>query len=244
MRFASFKDTRIEATPGAHGYCPGCGAEMIPRCGTKKVWHWAHRGQRHCDHWWENETEWHREWKNRFPTEWQEVPARDEHGELHIADIKTPNGLVVEFQYSFIKSEEAQVRTKFHAPMFWVVSGLRRPTDRSQFKEAIRYGRRHQTNDGVIDEPWVGDARLLKEWSGLGVMVAFDLGGDSVWLMRRIRRQNVLGFEYPKTKLVEHIREGTAFPDILYGQPQLRRRRRRLPQQPQRRVGWTVKQRL
>ncbi|QBY00516.1 hypothetical protein E2K80_07005 [Rhodophyticola sp. CCM32] len=70
MRFALLNDQRVEATPGAKGVCPGCNAEMLARCGTKKVWHWAHRGRRHCDHWWENETEWHRDWKNRFVTDW------------------------------------------------------------------------------------------------------------------------------------------------------------------------------
>ena len=54
---------------------------MLARCGTKKVWHWAHKGRRHCDHWWENETEWHRDWKNLFLSDWQDVPARDEAGE-------------------------------------------------------------------------------------------------------------------------------------------------------------------
>lgn len=89
MRFALLNGQRVEATPGALGNCPGCNAAMLARCGTKKAWHWAHKGRRHCDHWWENETEWHRDWKNRFLTDWQEVLARDETGELHIADIKT-----------------------------------------------------------------------------------------------------------------------------------------------------------
>lgn len=92
MRFALLNGQRVEATPGALGVCPGCNADVVARCGTKKVWHWAHKGRRHCDHWWENETEWHRDWKNRFVIDWQEVPARDETGELHIADIKTSYG--------------------------------------------------------------------------------------------------------------------------------------------------------
>ena len=81
---------------------------MLARCGSKKVWHWAHKGRRHYDHWWENETEWHRNWKNIFPTDWQEVPARDGTGELHIADIKTPHSLVLEFQHSAIKLDEVK----------------------------------------------------------------------------------------------------------------------------------------
>ena len=66
MRFALQDDNRIEAMPKANGCCPSCGAELVAKCGTKKIWHWAHKGRRHCDHWWENETHWHRDWKNCF----------------------------------------------------------------------------------------------------------------------------------------------------------------------------------
>jgi hypothetical protein len=133
MRFAlSNEEERIEATPGALGVCPGCNAEMLARCGTKKVWHWAHKGQRHCDPWWENETEWHRGWKNRFPTNWQEVPARDETGELHIADIKTPHGLVIEFQPG-----EVAKRTNFYDQVIWIVDANRRATDLTQYERML-----------------------------------------------------------------------------------------------------------
>ena len=53
------------------------------------MWHWAHRGSRFCDPWWENETEWHRSWKGQFPVNWQEVVHQAETGEKHIADVKT-----------------------------------------------------------------------------------------------------------------------------------------------------------
>lgn len=129
MRFALFDSQRIEATPNVTGTCPGCGAELVARCGTKKIWHWAHKGRRHCDHWWENETQWHRDWKNQFDPSWQEVSARDVTGELHIADIKTPYGLTVEFQHSAIKPEEVIKRTQFYGHVVWVVDATRRPTD-------------------------------------------------------------------------------------------------------------------
>lgn len=230
MRFAVHEGQRIDATPGTKGQCPGCGAELIARCGTRKVWHWAHKGQRHCDNWWENETHWHRDWKNHFPTVWQEVAARDDRGELHIADIKTPKGLVVEFQHSYLKPEEARIRTEFHQPMFWIVNGLRRQTDLKQFRAAIRDGVKHPTKDGIVHQVWVFDSRLLKEWVHVGVIVAFDFGEEFVWLLRRIKDDWVYGFEYPKTKLVEHIKESTPLPDVLFDRPlrrTIRYRRRR-----------------
>jgi hypothetical protein len=219
MKFALFEEERIEATPGAKGDCPGCGAEMVARCGTQRVWHWAHRGRRHCDHWWENETQWHRDWKNHFPVDWQEITARDEHGELHIADIKTDKGLVVEFQHSFLNREEAQKRTQFHNPMFWVVDATRRATDMPNFIEALKYARHHPTPDGIVYEVNLLAVRLLKEWVTVGVIVAFDFRTDDVWVLRRVRGNWVFGFFYPKSKLVGHISEGTVPPDIIFGNP-------------------------
>ena len=83
---------RITATPNAKGICICCGAEMIAKCGSIKVHHWSHKSRKHCDSWWENETQWHRDWKNQFPKEWQEVVHIADDGEKHIADIKTPEG--------------------------------------------------------------------------------------------------------------------------------------------------------
>ena len=219
MRFALDDDKRVEASPGAKGRCPGCGDDLISRCGTKMVWHWAHKGQRHCDHWWENETQWHRDWKNQFPTDWQEIAARDEHGELHISDVKTSKGLVVEFQHSYIKPVEARTRTRFHNPMFWVVDGTRRKTDRKQFATAQADGVKHPTKDGLVEQLWVYDSRLLKEWVHVGVIVAFDFGEDTVWLLRRVKGDWAYGFAYPKRSLVENIIKGTPIPDVLFGKP-------------------------
>ena len=91
MKYAVSNDQRIEATPKAVGKCPCCGADLIARCGDLKVWHWAHKGRRVCDHWWESETEWHRAWKDTFPKEWQEVtgPASDNTAELSLLEYET-----------------------------------------------------------------------------------------------------------------------------------------------------------
>ena len=69
---------------------------MVARCGEVRVRHWAHKGRRLCDPWWENETEWHRAWKDQFPADWQEVVCYAEDGERHIADVKTHAGWVIE----------------------------------------------------------------------------------------------------------------------------------------------------
>lgn len=219
MRFALSNDHRIEATPGAQGVCPGCKAEMSARCGTKKVWHWAHKGRRHCDHWWENETKWHRDWKNRFPTEWQEVPARDETGELHIADIKTPNNRVIEFQHSAIKPEEVEKRTKFYGDVIWVIDATRRSTDLTQYERMLSENRPKRF-DGV-DIYTVGsyETRLLTEWGSLGKFVGFDFGGENLCLLTAAQGHNRYLFDFSKAEFAKIIIDGGPLPVVLFGKP-------------------------
>lgn len=215
MRFALSEGIRVEATPGAVGHCPGCGAPLMAKCGSKKVWHWAHKGQRHCDDWWEPETDWHRSWKNYFPVDWQEVPYRDMAGELHIADVKVPNGLVVEVQHSAIESAEVKKRTQFHAPMIWVVDGLRRKTDKIQFERALRSEFWRRPEKRILSRLSPYDVRLIEEWFDLRVIVAFDFGGEDVWLMSARDWACGIGFWYKKEELIANIRDRTEIPFIF-----------------------------
>ncbi len=170
MKFALYKGERVEAEATLKGaLCPVCDAEVIAKCGNKNIHHWAHKSKRKCPHQWENETQWHRDWKNNFPLEWQEVPLYDsETGEKHIADIKTPNGLVVEFQHSNIKPEEILARNNFYKNIIWIVDGTRRKTDEKKFEEALE---------------WRGwdSSRLLKDWTIFPKPVFFDFGKPLLW---------------------------------------------------------------
>ena len=132
MKYAMSNEGRIEATPKANGICQCCESDLIAKCGTRKIWHWAHKDTRNCDHWWENETQWHRDWKDNFPKEWQEVVHLSEDGEKHIADVKTPNGLVVAFLHFWICSrntsgyiDPAPIRPK--PPAFETAEAKRQP---------------------------------------------------------------------------------------------------------------------
>jgi hypothetical protein len=191
MKFALFNDERIEATKGAKGKCPCCGSELIAKCGEIVIHHWAHKKK--CDdHWWENETEWHRNWKNQFPKEWQEVIHYDDSGEKHIADVKTNEDWVIEFQHSVIKPEERRSRDDFYNKnnkLIWVVDGTRRKTDIKQFKQILN-------EESRIDEPskkilWVNFAqhnRLLMEWKDSNSLIFIDFKdklstNEGLWLM-------------------------------------------------------------
>ena len=137
MKYAINNNTKTPPTKDAKGVCPSCEAEMVAKCGNVKVWHWAHKVGRHCDDWWENETAWHREWKNRFPVKWQERLFKSDGGEKHIADICTDSRLVVEFQHSHIKPEEMAEREAFYENMVWVVDGTRLKNDKPRFLKYV-----------------------------------------------------------------------------------------------------------
>ena len=134
MRFALINNKRSEAESGLKGICPGCKQPVIAKCGNQKIHHWAHKSNKNCYSWKEKETEWHLSWKNHFPNDWQEVFFTDkETEEKHIADIRTEQGLVIEFQHSFIKPEERLSREKFYKNMIWIVDGTRLKNDYKRF---------------------------------------------------------------------------------------------------------------
>ena len=81
----------------------------------------------------ENETEWHRSWKDQFPVDWQEVIQATESGERHIADVKTDQDWVLGFQHSNIQPEERDAREAFYRKIVWIVDGARREKDKADF---------------------------------------------------------------------------------------------------------------
>lgn len=123
MQFAFVNGKRSEAFAKGRGICPLCNSIMIAKCGQRHISHWAHHRDKNCDPWWENETEWHREWKNIFPEECREVSHTADDGEIHRADIKTHTGIVIEFQHSNMSDEERMSREEFYKNLVWVIDG-------------------------------------------------------------------------------------------------------------------------
>jgi len=196
MKFALVNGKKEEATKGAKGVCPSCGSELIARCGEVKINHWAHKGNRNCDPWWENETDWHREWKNRFETEWQEVVHKDEAtGEIHIADITTPHGWTIEIQHSPMDDEERKARSIFYKKIVWVIDGTRRKTDIDQLSRLLASGIRLKTKLLTLAVNPGNKNRLLAEWYNNDSFVFFDF--------KQIDRdgQRIIWFALPKLEL-------------------------------------------
>ena len=123
MQLSIVNNKRMEAFKGGKGICPLCGGGTIAKCGPRIIHHWAHQNIKECDPWWENETLWHRNWKNNFPIESREVCHKADDGEIHRADIKTTTGIIIEFQHSPITDKERESRETFYKNLVWVIDG-------------------------------------------------------------------------------------------------------------------------
>ena len=172
MHFAIVDNKRKEAEHGLKGLCPGCSQPVIAKCGEERIWYWAHRNNKKCDKWWEPETDWHRSWKNHYPVDWQEIFLPDEHtGEKHMADVRTAQNLVIEFQHSHINTTERISREKFYQNMVWIVDGTRLKKDYPRFLR----GKDHfqVVKQGVfrVDFP---EECFPSAWLGSSVPVVFD----------------------------------------------------------------------
>jgi len=156
------------------GRCELCGSELIAKCGPKNIDHWAHKSKLGCDPWWENETDWHRNWKNVFPDHWQEITHRDSNGEKHRADVKTDEGWIIEFQHSPIKPEERQARNNFYRSLIWVVDGTKRKNDFKQFQERINEGSLLFRDPKFLEIFELDECRLILEWHDINALIFFD----------------------------------------------------------------------
>jgi len=88
MKFAFVDGVRKAAEPKTVGRCICCNSRVRAYCGHERIHHWKHLKATECDSWSEGETEWHREWKNYFDFNQQEIVKFDsKSGEKHIADV-------------------------------------------------------------------------------------------------------------------------------------------------------------
>lgn len=201
MKYALFEGRRSEAQRGIIGSCPGCGHEMIPKCGEQKVHHWAHKSRRTCDPWWENETEWHRTWKDRFPDECQEARHIAKNGEVHIADVRTVDGHILEFQHSKIDPAERRAREAFYGNhLIWVVDTSRLKRAKPALLKLIENpGFENLVNQSLgLFQIWGPEIGIVDEWRKSTNDVWFDLcDGRMVYMPKPSDR------EWPKIALFD-----------------------------------------
>ncbi|MEY9583351.1 competence protein CoiA [Sinorhizobium fredii] len=233
MKFALVEGGRKEATPASRGECPGCGASVIAKCGTKKLWHWAHSSVRNCDRWWEPETAWHRGWKNEFPAPWQEVRCIAPDGELHIADVKTEAGFVLEFQHSNISPIERASRESYYGSMVWLVDGGRLKNDLPKFQTTVQAAPvidaaplrllMHDRANPLV-ERWAGSRRpVFVDFGESQPELPFIADEQVLWRLQYLEKtNNVVATPVSRSSFIGYFRNGGRLRG--YRLPQLRAR--------------------
>ena len=121
-----------------------------------------------------------------------------EDGEKHIADVKTENGWVLEFQHSYLNPEERRARNAFYRKLFWIVDGLRRKRDKPQFQKVLVESMVISTKPPIRRVRFPEECRLLKEWLDCSAPVFFDfqegeiLEQSVLWLLLISNREAYL----------------------------------------------------
>jgi len=179
---------RIEPEPKLKGICSLCQEELISKCGEINIWHWAHKINSDCDFGKENETKWHRDWKTFVSKEEREVVVNgfDNYNLMSkkIADVKTKQGLVIEFQHSPIEINEIKIREAVYRNMIWVFD----VQDILQsFKLLDKEKKYYVTNDllhrGYVSFRWKWGRKSYEECSK---PIFLDLGDDRILYIKKI----------------------------------------------------------
>lgn len=191
-----------EPTPGARSRCPACDGPVLAKCGRIVTWHWAHVAK-DCDPWAEPETQWHVDWKSRYPLESREVVIGRHRADVHF------DGRTIEFQNSRISRDEIREREEFYGKgLVWVVNG-KSFEDRFEIRSKRRngYGDYWTFRWKHAHSSWFGFTRNLfidfcdkdvGEWSEFNPYVSrerglfwvrllgnsFPCGGWGLWMSR------------------------------------------------------------
>ena len=120
MLEAMLNGQRVRATPKMNGaLCPLCQTEMIAKCGTKIVHHWAHKKGTPCDPWHEPDSEWRIQWLKEFK-DCEIEPVIEINDTKHFADVRSPNGGLVIFRQRLPHREEIQNMEDFFHGLVWI----------------------------------------------------------------------------------------------------------------------------
>lgn len=191
---------------------------MTAKCGQQRVHHRAHRTAI-CDEWWEPETQWHRDWKNEFPEDWQETRITAPDGDFHIADVRTPGGTVLEFQHSPLSAVDRQSRETFYGRMAWIVDGRRKENDLPAFWHLLSF----TTPDYGKMRGWRLPLRrlpLIETWIVAASPVYLDFGGENfsgmglpsvelLWRISKASNGRIIVTPFSRQSIIDHYKLDT-----------------------------------
>ena len=171
---------------------------------------------------------WHESWTNRLPPESHATLHRNKKTrEWRFTDVKINDDMVT-IPQSSIPREIADEHIAFYTPcsvgIWWIVNANNK--DSSVYGFIFSTAEYEHISDpdhhGVLadggmrvycDEPTLNK---LAAWTGLGVPVAFDLGGGSVWVLigshtdelDQKKKKKVYLYSYQKTDMINAIQYG------------------------------------
>lgn len=179
------KNERVQATPAVKAICECCKSEVLAKCGTINIWHFAHKNIEDCDSWYEPESEWHRNWKGLFPEENQEVVIGKHRADLKIKD------LVIELQNSPINVDTVIDKELFYKNMIWIVNA-------EKFKNNFLIYKKENYHSFKWLHP-------RKSWKYADHPICLDLGDNNMFLIKKMH-DNFLGWG-KKIKTTDLIKE-------------------------------------
>lgn len=173
MLYASTNYGKRRAEKGLDAWCPGCNAELIPKCGEILIHHWAHKQDMGCD--WDagKMSAWHMEWQSHFPPEQVEVRVGNNR-----ADIITDKGVIIELQHSAIAKETIREREQIYPKMVWII-------DASEFRQNI-----------TIREHIFSWAWARKTWEDAEKKILLDYCNGVVFVIQEWIDQPQSGYAY------------------------------------------------
>jgi RNA binding exosome subunit len=123
--YATGTTTAIFPSKGVHATCIDCEKEVISKCGTEVVHHFAHRPGVICNtRFHDGKTEWHVRWQRTVVPDLAginvEVPITKD-GSIKRADLISNSNYVIEFQHSHLPKPERMEREKHYGNVIWVV---------------------------------------------------------------------------------------------------------------------------
>lgn len=117
------------AEPGLRSTCRACGQELLAKCGSIKIWHWAHRVA-DCDPWASPESQWHLLWKQRLEAAGADIEVPIDN---HRADVVFTDGRILELQGNYLPYDAIQQREAFYGKQLaWLY--------RCHWKDRIHWG--------------------------------------------------------------------------------------------------------
>lgn len=165
-------------------FCPSCKTSVLSKCGSEKIWHFSHKSTEECDSWSESDP-WHLNWQALFPKEQVEIVTGN-----HRADVISTGGVVIEFQHSYLSSDEAKEREDFYQNMIWLFDAVE-PWQDGRLREV---NVDNNKNKRIKSFNWEKPKSFIKE-NYIHYPLLIDIGNNNLIIVLRKSQTNPVFFD-------------------------------------------------